>query len=145
MYAKVCSYYQWRCFVAMFALSVSGTSYSRCFVIIEVIRTVVAVRRIVSENVHCIVICHVDWPTEVSDCVMSECLCIFISDVLVYCRFSCLVWMSVHICCVLCDFCPVRSLKQTCGTLWDGHKFFCECCSLCRFQPYDCVIIHFME
>jgi len=33
---------------------------SRCFVIIEVIRTVVAVRRIVSENVHCIVICHVD-------------------------------------------------------------------------------------
>jgi len=68
---------------------------SRCFVIIEVIRTVVAVRRIVSENVHCIVICHVDWPTEVSDCVMSECLCIFISDVAVWwCIVVLVVWFE---------------------------------------------------
>ena len=34
------------------------------------------------------------------------------------------------------------------GTLTDfiqDPNLFCECCSHCRFQPYDCVIISFVE
>ena len=41
----------------------------------------------------------------------------------------------------------VKLVNSQCRIAWtvSSPVLFRECCSRCRFQPYDCVIIHFVE
>ena len=40
---------------------------------------------------------------------------------------------------------PGLSLRRSVKSMLPSGYLYRECCSRCRFQPHDCIIIHFVE
>ena len=60
------------------------------------------------------------------------------------CWVSSMAVVNAHLSCLFKRKSPCCAVFLICFHYY-YYYFYRECCSCCRFQPYDCIIIHFVE